>query len=150
MVFKDLSKEQQEKMHIDFMSSAMSVGGRNPFLQIIEDVKAESITPLLNKHKAFNLTNGKVIWNKSIYKDTYTLILDSMRKEEKDGDILIDLKPKDYRRIMNMMRAIRPIELVFRPKNSKNGKGFIIPILDTSEDRKTKFSTIFKSISPIN
>jgi len=146
MNFKKLTKEQQENLYTEFLSSATSFGGKNRFLKMVEAVKIEAESPLLNKERNFKFSNGKISWNKSIYKDTLHLLHNSMKKEEKDGDIFIDLNPKDYKATMNMVRTLKPIQITFQPKNYEDGNGFILSILDTSENRKTKVTTLFKAI----
>jgi hypothetical protein len=146
MNFKKLTKEQQENLYTEFLSSATSLGGKNRFLKMVESVKIETESPLLNKERNFKFSNGKISWNKSIYKDTLHLLHNSMKKEEKDGDIFIDLNPKDYKAVMNMVRTLKPIQITFQPKNYEDGNGFILAILDTSENRKTKVTTLFKAI----
>lgn len=150
MNFKKLEKEQQEQLHIELLTSAISMGGKNFFLQMVESVKEEEFPPLLNKNKMFSFPNAKLLWNKLIYKDTLELLIASMKKEEKDGDILSGLEPKEYRKVMNMMRTLKPIHITVKPKKAENGKGFTISILDTTENRKTKFSPIFKAIFLFN
>ena len=66
-----------------------------------------------------------------------------MRKEEKDGDMINGLKPKEYKITMNMMKILKPITVTINPKDEECG-GFSFPILDTTEPKKTKMSLIFK------
>ena len=146
MIFKELPLEKRIQLHEETLSYANSIGGINFFLQMIEDIKKEKPNPLLNKSNAYNFSKGRLNWEKQIFKDTLTLLFNSMRKEEKDGDMIAGLNPKEYRACMNMMRTLRPIKLYVRPRKEEDGEGFSFPILDTSIDKKTKVTTIFKMI----
>jgi len=146
MNFKKLPKDIQEKIYVELITSALNMGGKNFFLKMVESIKDEEFPPLLDKGRVFSFPNAKLLWNKIIYKDTFELILKSMKKEDKDGDILSGLEPKEYRAVMNMLRTLKPINLTVKPKKVENGTGFTFSILDTTEDRKTKFSPLFKTI----
>ena len=146
MNFIDLDKETKEQLHTQILSNAMSIGGKNFFLQMIEDIKKAKPNALLNKSAKFHYLEGSISWKKSIYKDTLTLLFNAMQKEEKDGDMLEGLNPRKYKTTMNMMRTLKPIELKVRPKNLKYGDGFDLSILDISQEKKTKVSLMFKII----
>ena len=146
MNFSKLSTEQKEKLHSEVITFALSIGGKNFFLQMKESLKKEKINPLINKSKAFNYPNGKLNWNKSIYKDTLALLIEAIKREENSGDILENVSPKEYKAVMNMMKTLKPVEITVKPKNIKDGDGSIFSILDTSEPKKTKVSVMFKVI----
>lgn len=146
MDFNKLDIQMKKKLHEDVLANAMSLGGKNFFLQMIEDIRNEKPDALLNKTAAFHFAKGKIRWSKSIYKDTLALLFNAMKKEEKDGDMLDGLKPKEYKNTMNMMRALKPVEIKVTPENEDDGEGFSFSILDTSQERKTKVSLMFKII----
>ena len=145
MNFNDLSNEQQEQLHKELMKDALNMGGINPFLQMIEDIRNSKPKALLNKAAIFHYKSGKINWSKSIFKDTLATLYSSMIKEEKDGDILNGLKPKDYKNTMNMMRALKPVTVTVIPKDEKY-EGFDFPMLDATQDKKTKIDLKFKII----
>lgn len=146
MRFNDLDLETKKALHNDLSTKANSIGGTNFFLQMIEDVREEKPSSLLDENAVYNYTNGKISWGKSIYKETLTTLFLSMRKEEKDGDLINGLNPKDYKATMNMMRTIKPVTISVTSNDEKNGHGFTFSILDSSEAKKTKFDLIFKII----
>ena len=143
MIFKNLSNEQKEQLSKELKNYATSVGGTNFFLTMIEDIRGSRPNALLNKTAIFHYTQGTLNWGKSIFKDTLTVLFDSMRKEEKDGDMINGLKPKEYKNTMNMMKILKPVTVTVNPKDEECG-GFSFQILDTSEAKKTKISLIFK------
>ncbi|MCK5111003.1 MAG: hypothetical protein KAQ94_05730 [Arcobacteraceae bacterium] len=145
MNFNDLSNEQKEQLHNDLMENAVSVGGINPFLQMIEDIRTSKPKALLNKTAIFHYKTGKINWGKSIFKDTLAILYSAMAKEEKDGDIIAGLKPKEYKNTMNMMRALKPVVVEIIPKD-ETCKGFTFSMLDATQEKKTKVDLMFKII----
>jgi len=145
MNFNDLSNEVKQQLHTELTSNAASVGGKNFFLQMLEDIRAEKPKALLSKTADFHYTKGKISWKKSIFKDTLTSLYDAMRREEKGGDMLNGINPKEYKNAMNMMRALKPVTIDVIPK-PEECEGFSMEILDASQEKKTKISLIFKII----
>jgi hypothetical protein len=144
MRFNDLELDAKKELNIKINEYAQSIGGINFFLQMIEDIRNEKPSALLNKTAIYHYTNGKITWAKSIYKDTLTLLFTAMRKEDKDGDLLNGLNPKAYKETMNMMRTLKPVTISVTAENSTSG--FTLDILDSSEAKKTKVDLMFKII----
>lgn len=146
MNFNDLSQEQKEQLHKQLSSNAQTLGGMNFFLEMIENVRAQRPHPLLNVTSTYHYPKGTINWGKSIYQDTLTALLNAIRYEEKTGDLLEGLNPKDYKNTMNMMKALKPVMVHIKPKIDDNSEGFVFPILDTTQQKKTKVSLMFKII----
>ena len=145
MNFNDLSNEQQEQLHNTLIKNANSIGGINPFLQMIEDIRNSKPKALLNKTAIFHFKGGKIIWGKTIFKDTLVTLYSAMAKEERDGDIISGLPPKEYKTTMNMMRALKPVSVEVIAKD-ESCEGFNFAMLDATEEKKTKVDLIFKII----
>ena len=145
MNFNDLNNEEKQQLHDELVSHATSVGGANFFLQMIEDIKKEKPKALLSKSAVFHYSKGKISWEKSIFKDTLTCLYDAMKREEKSGDMLDGINPKEYKVTMIMMRALKPIKLTVVPK-VEGCEGFSMQVLDATEPKKTKISLLFKIV----
>lgn len=146
MNFNDLSQEQKEQLHTELLNNANSIGGMNFFLQMIEDLREQRPHPLLNTTASCHYSKGTVSWSKSIYQDTLTALLNAIKYEEKKGDLLEGLAPKEYRITMNMMKALKPVSVEIKSKVDEDLDGFTFSILDTTQPKKTKVSLIFKII----
>ena len=146
MNFNELSLETKNQLHEEVTQFATSIGGTNVFLQMIEDIKKEKPHALLNKSCVFHFAKAKLNWNKQIFKESLEHLFTAMRKEERDGDMLNGLNPKDYKDTMNMMRTLKPISIRVTPKKEEELRGFAFSILDTSVEKKTKVSMIYKII----
>ena len=145
MNYIDLSIEEKTALHRDILAHATAIGGKNFLLQMIEDVKTvEEDSPLVSKDKHFSFSKGFISWNKVIYKETFDLLLTAILTEEREGDVIKGLKERDQKRVTNMLKTLKPIVITIKPKNLKDGEGFTLPIIDTSDAEKTKISLMFK------
>ena len=146
MNFSELDSKIKSELHEEVKGFAMSIGGTNVFLQMIEDIKKEKPHALLNKSCVFHFAKAKLNWNKQIFKDSLDQLFTAMRKEEKDGDMLNGLEAKDYKETMNMMRTLKPLVITVTPKKVEEPKMFSFPILDTSVEKKTKVDLFYKML----
>ncbi len=146
MNFNQLEQEQKEQLHKEVSQYAQSIGGMNFFLQMIEDIKQISPHPLLNATASCHFSKGTISWGKTIYKDTLTALINAIKYEERTGDLLEGISPKEYKTTMNMMKALSPVTMVIKPKNNEEFEGFSFPILDTTQPKKTRVSLMFKII----
>jgi len=143
MNFESLTNEQKIDLQQDLTKYSNNVGGINSFLTLIEKIKDTKPNALLNKQATFKSDDIVITWQKSIYKDTLTNIFNAIKHEDKCGDILKSLNPKDYKNTMNMMKILKPITIKVDHKNDDLA-GFEFSILDTSVMKNTKISLIFK------
>ena len=146
MNFNQLDEEQKNQLHTQAIELAENLGGVNFFLQMIEDIKKEKPHALLNKSCVFHFSKGKLNWNKQLFKESTNQLFTAMRKEERDGDMLNGLAPKEYKETMNMMRTVKPLIITVTPKKVEEPRFFSFPILDTSVEKKTKVSLFYKMV----
>ena len=146
MNFNQLDEEQKKQLHDQAMQLATNLSGVNFFLRMIEDIKKEKPHALLNKSCVFHFSKGKLNWNKQIFKESTNLLFTAMRKEERDGDMLNGLTPKDYKETMNMMRTLKPLVITVTPKKVEEPKTFSFFFFFTSVEKKTKVDLFYKTI----
>ena len=146
MNFNQLDEEQKSKLYSQAMEVAQNLGGVNFFLQMIEDIKKEKPHALLNKSCVFHFSKGKLNWNKQLFKESTNLLFTAMRKEERDGDMLNGLPPKEYKDTMNMMRTLKPLVITITPKKVEEPRFFSFSVLDTSVEKKTKVDLFYKMV----
>jgi len=146
MNFNHLDSKMKQKLHDEVTSNANNLGGKNFFLQLIEDIKKEKTHPLLNKSSKYHFSKGQIIWNKSIYKDTLVLLHDTIRAVEKDENFFSELKPKLQKTTTNMMKALKPVSIEIAPKDLKDGEGFDLNIIDSSDENNIKISMMYRIV----
>ncbi len=146
MDFNKLDDQVKQELSQEILGFANSMGGKNFFLKMIEDIRAEKPNPLLNKTATFHTSKVKVSLSKSMYKETFSLLFDAIRREEKNGDMIAGINPKEYKATMNMMRTLAKVTVTVTPKDENDGEGFSFNILDTSVEKQTKVTFAFKAI----
>lgn len=104
---------------------------------MLEEIRSIKPNPLLNKSGSFHTSKVKVTLSKSIFKDTFTTLFDAIRREEKRGDMLDGIAPKEYKSAMNMMRTLKSTSITVQSKDEES-KSFSFDILDISEEKKNK------------
>jgi len=144
MDFNKLEVSQKESLHKEFSAYSKILGGDNFFLKTVEEIREQKLSPMLNETGTFHTSKCKITLSKSIYKETLSLLLDAVRREEKTGDLLNGILPKNYKSTMNMIRTLKPVTISFESKET--GEEFTFNILDTSVEKKTKVTFIFKVI----
>ena len=143
MNFTDLSEKNKKLLHTEILSNAENIGGKNVFLQMIEDIREHEASLLSDKSKAFHFNGGNISWNKAIYKDTLALLFEVIKV---DGDMFEGLKPKKQKTTLNMLKTLKPVIIRVKPKNMKDGEGFTLSIVKTDIKDNASISLMFKII----
>ncbi len=144
MNFNKLDVEVKQQLHEEITNFANLFGGKNSFLTMIEEIRAQKPNPILNKSGIFHTSKVKIILSKSIFKDTFSTLYEAIRREEKTGDMLDGVEPKEYKNAMNMMKTLKNVTITFESK--ENAQTFVLSILDSSQEKKTKNSFLFKIV----
>ena len=121
---------------------ANNLSNTDSFLQLLKDLKDCKPNILLHKSLKYNNKDFTISWNKTIHKDTIAVLFNSIRHEDKKGDMLDGLATNNYVNTMTMMKTLKPLEIQILHK--KNNKKLVFNILNTSEEKKTKINLIFK------
>lgn len=145
MDFNKLDNNLKEEIHFEISAFANTMGGKNFFLKMIEEIRSETPNPLLNKSGMFHTSKSKITLSKSMYKDTFQILFAAIRREDKGGDMLNGIAPKEYKATMNMMKALAKVVITVESKEETGGT-YDFSILDTSEEKKTKVTFIFKAL----
>ena len=143
MNYDNLSNEQKQELKDTLNNYASKVGGTNAFLTLIENIKNTKPNALLNKQATFKSNDVIITWQKSIFKDTLTTVFNAIKQEDRHGDILKGLNPKEYKNTMTMMKILKPITIDVQAKD-ESCEGLNFTLLDTSVPKNTKISFIFK------
>jgi len=146
MNFNQLDLQTKESLHQELNTYATKLGGKNFFLQLIEDAKREKTHPLLNKSCIYHFSKGRVSWSKSIYKDTLDLLIKTIKLDEADENFLKSINNKTNKKTLNMIRALKPVTIEIKPKQREEGEGFEISIIDASNEDEMKISLVYKII----
>lgn len=145
--FKALNDEEKKIYHQNLLYCANSFGGKNFFLQLLEAIRETKPHPLSSSSSQFKTDLGVIKWNKSIYDETLKLLIQARVNEGTQDNFLPKEKEKNYKKILNVVRTLKPISFNVKPSNIDNGDGFSFEVFQTSLDnQKTKLNPIFDAI----
>lgn len=144
MEFHKLTTDEKLRVRETILKIANHFGGKNSFLTIIEEMRKEKTNPLLHQSSVFHHPKFKINWQKSIHKESLTNLFYAVKKEEKDGSVLKNLTPKDFKATLNMVKALRTIEFVVTSKVDTI-EGLNFPLFDFVDENDAKIGVVFKA-----
>lgn len=121
MKFNNLSHEEKLEIQKEVFKCMESMGGRNHFLGMIEDVKDSSQHPLVNKTAKFHYKNGTVNWKKQIFKEK-VMSLKAMFIQHSDDNILTIKDLKLNKEIKNCLKTVGKLEFTIVPNEGTEFK----------------------------
>ncbi|MBA66180.1 MAG: hypothetical protein CMG55_10310 [Candidatus Marinimicrobia bacterium] len=145
MVKYDLfNNDLKQDFKNQLIRNTTSLGGKNHFLSLIEAIRIAHPHPLMSKDASFRYSKGSIKWEKVIYKDKVDLLMTLIKKRESDKNLMPEKGNRNYKKIRNLMRTIGPIKFEVRPKNSKDGDGFIFNCIDIIDKNTCQLSFMFE------
>ena len=144
--FNNLETSAKVAYHQQLLKCAESFGGVNYFLQLLEAIRKTKPHPLTAKHGEFRFSRGIIKWEKVIFKDKFTLLTAIRVSENEEGNLIPSQEDKSYKKVMNLLRTMQPIEFVAMPKNNKDGEGFSFHTFDIVDKETTKINPVFDAI----
>lgn len=144
--FNNLTDEQKRHYHKILLDAADNFGGKNFFLQLLEAVRESSPHPLISAHREFKVDLGTVKWNKVIFKDKLQLLEKARVKESKQNNLLPSKEEKSYKKVLNLVRTLKPIVFTVRPERREDGAGFMFQPFDIIDEETTRLNPLFDAI----
>ncbi len=148
--FNKQNEDTKVFIHLLMTKSAQSVGGANFFIGLSEALRATKPHPLTTNKCHINSDNIVMKWNKIIFKDKLEaleqIFLNHKSSESQDFNILEADSDKKKKRILNVVRALAPVEFVVTPKNPDEGEGFSFTVFETIEDDYVKINSLFMAL----
>ena len=142
MKFNKLSHEEKleiQKLVLDCMET---LGGRNYFLGMIEDIKDANQHPLLNKTGKFHFKHGTITWGKEIYKDKVMAIKNMLIKCSEDN--ILTIKDKKLQKDIN--NTIKTLGKLTYTIDIKDGNKYSFNSFNTISKDNVEISTMFQLI----
>ncbi len=144
--FDILSEEEKKLHHEKLLACANNFGGKNFFLQLLESVRETKPHPLISSDTSFDIELGSITWNKVIFNDKLQLLLKARKLESKQNNLLPNKEEKNYKKVLNVIRTLKPIVFHVKPANKENGSGFFFQAFDMINGDKTKLNPIFDAL----
>ena len=144
--FHTLSEEEKNLFHQKLLDCANNFGGKNFFLHLLEAIRETKPHPLVSVNSTFNIELGSITWNKVIFNDKLQILLKARVNEGKQNNLLPDEKAKNYKKILNLLRTLRPIVFHVKPASKENGEGFFFQPFDMIDENTTKLNPLFDAL----
>jgi len=145
--FNKQNEATKALIHLFMKKAAENVGGANYLLALIEAMKTKRPNPLMYKAAQIASNNTIIKWNKVVFKDKVDVIdailLNHKSAENPDFNILNEPNQKKKKNIVNMVKALSPIEFVVTPQNPNDGGGFDFKVFDIMKEDEVTLNPIF-------
>ena len=140
-----MSQDEKLEHHQKLLLCANNFGGKNFFLHLLESLRATKPHPLTSSNHAFYMELGEIRWNKVIFNDKLQLLLKARMKESEQNNLLPNKEksPKEYKKVLNLLRTLKPIVFHVKPQNKEEGPGFFFQAFEQIDEEKTKLNVIF-------
>jgi len=142
MKFNNLSHDEKleiQKLVLDCMET---LGGRNYFLGMIEDIKDANQHPLLNKTSKFHFKHGTITWGKEIYKDKVMAIKNMLINCSEDN--ILTIKDKKLQKDIN--NTIKTLGKLTYTISITDGNKYSFNSFNTISKDNVEISTMFQLI----
>ena len=144
--FNTLSDEEKLLHHQKLLHYADNFGGKNFFLQLLEAIRETKPHPLTSGNSEFRIELGSITWNKVIFNDKLQLLLKARVNETQQENFLPKKEGKNYKKILNVVRTLKPIVFTIKPNNDEDGSLLVFQAFDVIDETTTKLNPIFDAI----
>ena len=144
--FNNLNEEDKLKYHVQIEKYAIAFGGKNFFLQLLEAIRGTKSHPLIAKNSEFRFELGTVKWNKVIFKDKLTLLKEIRLTESENNTLIPHKEAKEYKKVMNLLRTIKPIVFEVLPSDATLGDGFQVHPFEVIGENITRLDPMFDAL----
>ena len=144
--FNALTDEEKRLHHQKLLQCANAFGGKNFFLQLLEAIRETKTHPLVAGNSEFNIELGSIKWNKVIFNDKLQLLIKARVNESKQDNLLPAKEEKNYKKVLNVVRTLKPIIFHVKPANKEDGSGFFFQAFDIIDENTTKLNPVFDAL----
>jgi hypothetical protein len=144
--FNTLTDEEKKLHHEKLLLCAENFGGKNFFLQLLEAIRETKPHPLIAANNEFSMELGKIKWNKVIFNDKLQLLLKARVNEGKQDNLLPNKEEKNYKKVLNLLRTLKPIVFHVKPAHKEDGPGFFFQPFDVIDKDTTKLNPLFDAL----
>ena len=148
--FNKQSSDTKALIHLLMTKASQNIGGSNFLLALIEAMKEKRPNPLMYKEKQISSNNTIIKWNKVVFKDKVdvleSVLLEHKSSEDPKFNILQTENVKKRKAILNMLKALAPIEFTVTPQNPNDGAGFNFKVFDIVDEDIVHLNPIFVAL----
>tara|TARA_S200000501_G_scaffold155619_1_gene146815 strand:- start:7289 stop:7810 length:522 start_codon:yes stop_codon:yes gene_type:complete len=140
LIDNDIKRDLKNQL----VKNATSLGGKNHFLSLVEAIRMAHPHPLMAKDASFRFGKGYIKWKKVIYRDKVNLLLLLIKSRDNNKNLMPQRSNNNYKTIRNLIKTIGSIKFEVRPKNNKDGDGFVFNFIEIVDENTCQFSFMFE------
>ena len=144
--YDSLDKDKKQDLKKQLTKYASSIGGKNHFLSLIEAIRISRPHPLMAKEACFRFNKGNIQWEKVIFKEKVNLLIELIRDNNRNNNLMPKDGDRNYKTVMNLLRTIGPMKFEVRPKNSRDGSGFTLNPIEIIDKNTCEINFMFDVI----
>ena len=144
--FNNLSDEEKRHYHELLLDAAEKFGGKNFFLHLLEAIRETKPHPLTAANRTFTMELGEVKWNKVIFNDKLQLLQKMRTGESERQNLLPDESAGNYKKVLNLVRTLKPIVFHVKPSNKEDGPGFFFQPFEVIDEKTTRLNPLFDAL----
>ncbi len=144
--YNTLTDEEKRHYHELLLDAAEKFGGKNFFLHLLEAIRETKPHPLTAANRTFTMELGEIKWNKTIFKDKLQLLQQIRLEESKRNNLLPEMSDKRYKKVLNLVRTLKPIVFHVKPADKENGPGFFFQPFDIIDEQTTRLNPLFDAL----
>ena len=141
-----LTAEDKKIYHEKLLQCANNFGGKNFFLHLLEAIRETKPHPLVAANSQFDMEFGTIKWNKVIFNDKLQLLLKARVHEYEQNNLLPDIEAKNYKKVRNLVRTLKPVVFHVKPTNKEDGPGFFFQPFEVLDEHTTKLNPVFDAL----
>ena len=142
--YDSLDHGKKQDLKNQLIKYATLFGGKNHFLCLIEALRLAHPHPLMAKGACFRFNKGIIKWEKVIFKEKVNLLITLIRDNDRNNNLMPKEGDRNYKTIINLLRTIGPMKFEVRPKNSKDGDGFILRPIEIIDNNTCLINFMFE------
>ena len=142
--YDSIDNDIKQVLKKQLIKNATSLGGKNHFLSLIEAIRMAHPHPLMAKDASFRFSKGVIKWEKVIFKEKVNLLITLIRDNDRNNNLMPKEDHRNYKTIINLLRTIGPMKFEVRPKNSKDGDGFILRPIEIIDNNTCRINFMFE------
>jgi hypothetical protein len=144
--YQSLTDTQKQYYHTLLLEAADKFGGKNFFLHLLEAIRETKPHPLIAANRTFTMELGEIKWNKTVFKDKLQLLQKVRTEESKRGNLLPDEADKSYKKVLNLVRTLKPIVFHVKPQHKEQGPGFFFQPFEVIDEKTTRLNPLFDAL----
>ena len=142
--YDSIDNDKKQVLKNQLVKNASSIGGKNHFLSLIEEIRMARPHPLMSKDASFRINKSSIKWGKVIFKEKVNLLMSLINDNESNIIHMPKKSDRKYKIIRNLMNTIGPIKFEVRPKNIKDGDGFTFNLVEIIDKNTCQLSFMFE------